>query len=147
MKVPVYLESTLELLAVVEVEGSYLDALRNQRFIEFAYTNPTPTRIAQYPGTNPLMSTSFDAHYARFTRVSYRNSFAETYAMIVSEREHVALWPRRIWPRQRKGRGHKPTRSDRKDKRRYMANNLHAMTSDQMQDPLYRKLVHKTPRA
>lgn len=145
MKVPVYLETTLELLAVVEVEGGYLDTLRNQRFIEFAYTSPTMT--VQYPGTNPLMDSSFVAHYARFTRVSYRNSFAETYAMIVSEREHVALWPRRIWPRQRKGRGHKPTRSDRKDRRRYMANNLHAMTPDQIQDPLYRKLVHKTPRA
>lgn len=145
MKVPVYLESTLELLAVVEVNGAYLDALRNQRFVEIAYTGPMST--APYPGNRPMRDvTTFTAHYARFTRVSYCNSFAETYAMLVSEREHVALWPlHRVWPRQRAKDRYKPTKAERKDKRQFMATHLHELTPDQVRDPLYRKLLQKTP--
>lgn len=142
MKVPIYLETTLELLAVVEVQGGYLDALRNQRFIEFACTDPMP--LAPHLGTDAM---SFVAHYARFTRVTYRNAFAETFAMVVTDREHVAYWPRRVWPRQRdKRRGYKPTKAERKDKRQFMAAHPSAMTHDQVCDPLYRKLVHNTPR-
>jgi hypothetical protein len=145
MKVPIYLESTLELLAVVEVEGYYLDALRNQRFIEFAYTGPMST--APYPGPGPMPpSATFTAHYARFMLVTYRNAFAETFAMTTTKREHVAAWPRRVWPRQKKKNRYKSTKAERKDKRQFLATNPHAMTLDQVRDPLYRKLVHKTPR-
>lgn len=144
MKAPVYLESTLELLAVVEVSPHEEQTLREQRFINMCEYRPLRS-MSQYPDQVDTITSDFS--YITFKRVGLHNSFAATFALVVQKREHVNAWPRRVWPRQKKKDRYKPSRAERKDRRQYMEQHPQAMTRDQAHDPLYRKLVHKTQRA
>lgn len=142
MKVPVYLESTLELLAIVEVSPHEEQTLQGQRFINLVEYGPLRS-IPQRPDRTHAVT--FNASYVTFKRVNLHNGFASTFALEVQKREHVSVWPRRVWPRQRK-KHYKMTKAQRKDRQQHYAKNPQDTPPELRRDRKFQDIVHKAPR-
>lgn len=111
MKVAVYLDSTLELLGVVECDRECYDALRRQRVLSRAKYAPLRSRAVMD------MATVFKDTVERidFEAVTLqRSNGAVAIALLVKKREHLSAWEgHQVWPRKRDKR-YKRTKSERK---------------------------------
>lgn len=111
MKVAVYLDSTLELLGVVECDQECYELLRQRRhYCTAKYTMPKidfMAAMSEIP-TNTYERIDFEAVTLQ------RSNGAVAIALLVKKREHLAAWDgRQVWPRKRDKR-HKRTKSERK---------------------------------
>lgn len=111
MKVAVYLDSTLELLGVVECDQECYELLRQVRVLSRAKF--APMCLLSYQ--DMITARNDTVERIDFTAVTLsRSNGATAIALIVKKREHLAAWEgHQVWPRKRDKR-YKRTKSERK---------------------------------
>lgn len=108
MKMAVYLAGEMELLGVVDVDRDMAERMRNGGYWNCAKC--PPIRAAYTRDTVP---TSDTFEVIAFQFVPLHGSRGQTCFIKVLEREHLACWPRQLWPRRRE-KPHKLPKADRR---------------------------------
>lgn len=116
MKVAVYLDSTLELLGVVECDRECYEMFKRRRVLSTVKFQPTPAISYQ----DMTVASNDTAERIDFEAVTLqRLNGAVAVALLVKKREHLAAWEgRQVWPRKRDKRD-KLSKSERKWRREH----------------------------
>lgn len=115
MKVPVYLEPSLELIGVVDIDPSQQYALEQQRFLQVVKWPGMP--MSPHDPLGPIADLSYQTETVMFRYFPLKNaSGARTICLTVAKREWLSAWEKQLWPRKRK-KGFRLTKAQRRARR------------------------------
>ena len=102
MKVAVYLDKTMELLGVVDVDPYHQALLQRQRYVRMAVCPELPR--GPIPADAPIEELVIQAFDFWICPISplYSASGVTTFCLVTSRKEALAAWwPKQLWPRRR----------------------------------------------
>lgn len=111
MKVACYLDDTMELIGIIDLDAQQAEVVchRHGGVIQMAERDA----LAPYGPSSFNASATATFNVIRFQFEAIYGRKGQTVICKIAKREHLALWPKQLWPRRRSKR-YKLTKSDRR---------------------------------
>ena len=137
MHVPVYLRSTMELIAVVRVDNYDIEMIRENGWRMRMAKSPPMPMAALSPGD------AISDIYVEYITIDAMRFTAKDFVFVVNKKTDIEVFRDRVWPREKRKHRGKLRKSERRERREYIANDPRSATYFDQSNRNLIESVHK----